>query len=104
MFERKIAITATMLTVPPLRILTPIAQHRQPWIVYEIVGGEAFTHLILVPVGHKIESNVRRYEFSVSDDNHTYWISFPTTEFDELRQAGWFRRWGTDIAVRYVSR
>jgi hypothetical protein len=42
------------------------------WIVYEIEGAEAFTHLILVPVGHKIESNVRGYEFSVSDDNPTY--------------------------------
>ncbi|RPJ19310.1 MAG: discoidin domain-containing protein, partial [Planctomycetaceae bacterium] len=39
---------------------------------YEIEDAQAFTHLILVPVGHKVEFNVRRYEFSVSNDNQTY--------------------------------
>jgi len=42
------------------------------WILYEIQETEAFTHLILVPVGHKVEINVRRYEFSVSDDSVTW--------------------------------
>jgi hypothetical protein len=42
------------------------------WIVYQVQGDEAFTHLILAPVAHKVEFNVRRYEFSVSDDNRTY--------------------------------
>jgi hypothetical protein len=42
------------------------------WILYEIEDVQAFTHLILVPVAHKVEFNVRRYEFSVSDDNRTY--------------------------------
>ncbi len=42
------------------------------WIVYQVQGDEAFTHLILVPTAHKVEFNVRRYEFSVSDDSRTY--------------------------------
>jgi hypothetical protein len=42
------------------------------WILYEIESAETFTHLILVPVAHKVEFNVRRYEFWVSDDNQTY--------------------------------
>ena len=42
------------------------------WVLYEIDGAQAFTHLILVPGAHKVEFNVRRYEFSVSNDNQTY--------------------------------
>jgi len=42
------------------------------WVLYEIEGAEAFTHLVLVPAAHKVEFNVRRYEFAVSDDNQTY--------------------------------
>ena len=42
------------------------------WIVYELTSRQPFTHLILTPVGHKVEFNVRRYQFAVSDDNRTY--------------------------------
>jgi hypothetical protein len=42
------------------------------WIVYELPDGRPFTHLMLVPSGHKVEFNVRHFAFEVSDDGVRY--------------------------------
>ncbi|KPK63335.1 MAG: hypothetical protein AMK73_05240 [Planctomycetes bacterium SM23_32] len=46
------------------------------WITYELTDRRPFTHLILVPVGHKVEFNIRRYEFLVSEDGHRFEMLF----------------------------
>ena len=42
------------------------------WITYEFTDRRPFTHLVLVPVGHKVEFNIRRYEFLVSENGERF--------------------------------
>lgn len=46
--------------------------NRNQWILYDLGAEKSFQYVVLVPFQHKVQYNVRKYAFDVSDDGKTF--------------------------------